>query len=179
MSPAWSGRPERCANMSPTLTILVTTGSDNAKSGSFETMGVSQSIAFVPTWCATTVALSGLDSDASWKTVSGPIFSPLRTSLTPKPLAYTLFPPCTTAMASPGMPDFFIRSSVIPSSLATAFSTAFSGRGIAGTNGGGTSDCAEAVGGGGGWDGLELQLARDINSSAVAATLASAFMSAP
>ena len=39
------------------------------------------------------------------------------------------------------MPDFFISSSAMPSSLATAFSTAFSGSGIAGTNGGGTSDC--------------------------------------
>ena len=31
--------------------------------------------------------------------------SPLRTSLTPNPLAYTVFPPCTTATAMPGMPD--------------------------------------------------------------------------
>ena len=64
----------------------------------------------------------------------------LRTSLTPKPLAYTVFPPCTTATAIPGMPDVFIRSSAMPSSLATALSTAFSGSGIAGTSGGGTSD---------------------------------------
>src|SRR5215208_7275735 len=174
MSPAWSGNPERCENMSPTVTICVITGSDNANHGNLDTIGVSQPIASVPTWWATTVALSDLDSDASWKTVSGSIFSPLRTSLTPKPLAYTVFPPCTTATAIPGIPDFFISSSAIPSSLATALSTAFSGRGIAGTNGGGTSDCAEAVGGGGGWAGLELQLATDINSSAVAATLASA-----
>ena len=141
MSPAWSGSPERCENMSPTLTIRVTAGSDSANHGSLDTTGVSQPIAFCPTWWATTVALSGLDSDASWNTVSGSILSPLRTSLTPKPLAYTVFPPCTTATAIPGMPDFFIRSSTIPSSLATALSTALSGSGIAGTNGGGTSDC--------------------------------------
>ena len=40
----------------------------------------------------------------------------------------------------PGMPDFFISSSAMPSSLATALSTALSGNGIAGTSGGGTSD---------------------------------------
>ena len=38
------------------------------------------------------------------------------------------------------MPDFFIRSLTIPSSLATALSTALSGSGIAGISGGGTSD---------------------------------------
>src|SRR3954467_7880168 len=59
------------------------------------------------------------------------------------------FPPCTTATAIPGMPDFFIRSSAMPSILATAFSIALSGNGMAGNNGGGTSEsvgfasCAE------------------------------------
>ena len=43
--------------------------------------------------------------------------SPLRTSLTPKPLAYTVFPPCTTATAIPGMPGLLISSSAMPSSL--------------------------------------------------------------
>src|SRR6476661_5792799 len=38
------------------------------------------------------------------------------------------------------MPDFFIKSSAMPSILATAFSIALSGNGIAGTNGGGTSE---------------------------------------
>ena len=65
MSPAWSGSPERCENMSPTLTICVTAGSDSANHGSLDTIGVSQPIALVPTWWATTVALSDLDSDAS------------------------------------------------------------------------------------------------------------------
>ena len=46
MSPAWSGSPERCENMSPTLTICVTTGSDSANHGSLDTIGVSQPIAF-------------------------------------------------------------------------------------------------------------------------------------
>ncbi len=35
--------------MSPTLTIRVTTGSDSANQGSFDTSGVSQPIAFTPT----------------------------------------------------------------------------------------------------------------------------------
>src|SRR3984893_5243326 len=131
--------------MSPTVTICVTAGSDSANHGSLATIGVSQLIALVPTWWAATVALSGLDSDASWNTVAGSILSPLRTSLTPKPLAYTVFPPCTTATAMPGMPDFFISSSANPSSLATALSTALSGRGMAGTNGGGTSECGGAA----------------------------------
>src|SRR6266404_9279621 len=100
MSPACSGSPERCENMSPTLTVCVTVGSERANHGSLATIGVSQLIALVPTWWATTVALTGLDSDASWKTVSGSILSPLRPSLTPKPLAYTVFPPCTTATRS-------------------------------------------------------------------------------
>src|SRR6202022_2352837 len=145
MSPACSGSPERCENMSPTLTVCVTVGSERANHGSLATIGVSQLIALVPTWWATTVALTGLDSDASWKTVSGSILSPPRTALTPKPLAYTVFPPCTTATAKPGMPDFFISSSANPSSLATALSTALSGSGMAGTNGGGTSDCGGAA----------------------------------
>ena len=55
MSPAWSGSPDRCENMSPTLTIWVTAGSDSANHGSFDTIGVSQPIAFSPTWWATTV----------------------------------------------------------------------------------------------------------------------------
>jgi len=41
-----------------------------------------------------------------------------------------------------GSPDFFIRSAASPSSFATAFSTAFSGNGIAGTSGGGTAGSA-------------------------------------
>ena len=70
-----------------------------------------------------TVAPTGFDNDASWNTVSGStlvrgIVSRCVASLTPKPLAYTVFPPCTTATAMPGMPDFFIRSSTSPSSLA-------------------------------------------------------------
>ena len=175
MSPAWSGSPERCANMSPTVTICVTTGSDSANHGSLETIGVSQLIALVPTSCATTVALSGLDNDASWNTVSASTLSPVVTSLTPKPLAYTVFPPCTTATAIPGMPDFFIRSSAMPSSLATALSTALSGSGIAGTKGGGTSDCAEADGGGAGCVVLRCSRHRRSNTAATTA-LASAFM---
>ena len=87
MSPAWSGSPDRCENMSPTLTIWVTAGSDSANHGSFDTIGVSQPIAFSPTWWATTVDEIDLDTDASWKTVSGSTFSPVLTSLTPKPLA--------------------------------------------------------------------------------------------
>src|SRR5262249_51799005 len=142
MSPAWSGRPERCAYRSPIVTIPVTTGSESVNHGSFSTTGVSQLIAFTPTWWATTVAPNGLDTDANWNTVSVSILSPVPTSLTPKPLAYTVFPPCTTATAKPGMPARFMRSSAMPSSLATAPSTAFSGRGIAGTSGGGTPDRA-------------------------------------
>ena len=157
MSPAWSGSPERCENMSPTLTIWVTAGSDSANHGSFDTIGVSQPIAFCAHLMGDHRGASGLDSDASWKTVSGSIISPRAcTSLTPKPLAYTVFPPCTTATAIPGMPDFFIRSSAIPSSLATALSTALSGSGIAGTSGGGTSDRVCAVGGGAGSAGFAV-----------------------
>ena len=48
MSPAWSGSPERCEYMSPTVTIWVTTGSDSANHGSLDTIGVSQPIAFSP-----------------------------------------------------------------------------------------------------------------------------------
>ena len=51
--------------MSPTVTICVTAGSDSANHGSLDTIGVSQPIAFTPTWCATTVAVSGLETDAS------------------------------------------------------------------------------------------------------------------
>ena len=51
--------------MSPTVTICVTTGSDRANHGSLETIGVSQPIAFTPTWWATTVEESDLDNDAS------------------------------------------------------------------------------------------------------------------
>src|SRR6185295_4331132 len=162
--------------MSPTLTIGVTAGSDSANHGSLDTIGVSHPIAFCPTWLATTVALSGLDSDASWKTVSGSIISPLRTSLTPKPLAYTVFPPCTTPTAIPGMPDFFIKSLTIPSSLATASSTALSGSGIAGINGGGTSDRVCAVGGGAGSAGFAAQPPTSVRSTTAAAVLASALM---
>ena len=126
--------------MSPMPTILVTAGSESANHGSFDTMGVSQPIAFTPTWCATTVEEIDFDNDASWNTVSGSTLSRVVTSLTPKPLLYTVFPPCTTATANPGTPDFFIRSSAMPSSLATALSTALSGSGIAGTSGGGMSD---------------------------------------
>src|SRR5882757_4749084 len=75
------------------------------------------------------------------------------------------------------MPDFFISSSAMPSSLATALSTALSGSGIAGTNGGGTSDCAEAVGGGAGCAGLAPQPAARARSRTTTAVLASAFMS--
>ena len=35
--------------MSPTVTICVTAGSDSANHGSFDTIGVSQPIAFTPT----------------------------------------------------------------------------------------------------------------------------------
>ena len=45
----------------------------------------------------------------------------------------------------------------MPSSLATALSTALSGSGIAGTSGGGTSDSDWAVGGGAGSAGLASQ----------------------
>src|SRR5262245_56568226 len=135
--------------MSPTVTIFVTTGSERANQGSLDTRVVSQPIAFTPTWWATTVDVSGLDSEASWKTVSASILSPVLTSLTPKPFAYTVFPPCTTATAIPGIPDLDIRSSAMPSSLATALSTAFSGRGIAGTSGGGTSAWVGVDGGAG------------------------------
>src|ERR1700712_237892 len=128
MSPAWSGRPDRCEYMSPTVTILLTAGSFSANQGSLSTI----------------VDPNGLDIDASWNTVSGstplPGEVPLRTSFTPNPLAYMVFPPCTTATAMPGSPECFIRSSAIPSSLATASSTALSGKGIAGTRGGYTSD---------------------------------------
>jgi hypothetical protein len=89
-----------------------------------------------------------LDTDASWKTVSGSTLSPDRTSLTPNPLAYTVFPPYTTATAIPGMPDFFINSSTMSSSLETALSTALAGRSIAGTSGGGTSDRDDWAAGG-------------------------------
>ena len=51
--------------MSPTLTICVTAGSDRANHGSLETIGVSQPIAFTPTWWAATVDDKGLDNDAS------------------------------------------------------------------------------------------------------------------
>src|SRR5690348_1927107 len=175
MSPAWSGSPDRCENMSPTVTIGVTTGFDSANHGSLDTTGMSHPIALVPTWWATTVALSGLDSEANWKTVSGSILSPVRTSLTPNPLAYTVFPPCTTATAIPGMPDFLIRSLTMPSSLATALSTALSGSGIAGTNGGGASDSVCAVGGGACSAGFAQPETRASISTATVA-LASAFM---
>ena len=49
----------------------------------------------------------------------------------------------------PGMPDLRISSSAMPSSLATALSTAFSGKGIAGTSGGGTSAWVGVDGGAG------------------------------
>src|SRR3546814_3928590 len=103
MSPAWSGSPDRCDIMSPTLTIRVTSGSDSVNHGSSDTMGVSHCTAFAPTWCATTVDANDFDTDASWNTVSGSTCSPLLTSLTPKPLAYVVFPPCTTATAIPGI----------------------------------------------------------------------------
>ena len=80
--------------------------------------------------------------------MSGSTLSPDRTSLTPNPLAYTVFPPCTTATAIPGMPDFFINSSAMSSSLETALSTALAGRSIAGTSGGGTSDRDDWAAGG-------------------------------
>src|SRR6478735_7209771 len=150
--------------MSPTVTIFVTTGSDSANHGSFSTIGVSKLIAFSPTWWATTVEPNGFDSDASWNTVSGltsfaglATVSPLRRSLTPKPFAYTVLPPCTTATAIPGRPDFFIRSLIMPSSLATAFSTALSGNGIAGTSGGGTSKAVGPADGCGCSAGFEAQ----------------------
>ena len=145
MSPAWSGSPERCEYMSPTVTICVTAGSDSANHGSLDTIGVSQPIAFTPTWCATTVDAERLGQRRQLEDGVGvdSVCLGIRqrsASLTPKPLAYTVFPPCTTATAMPGMPDLLIRSSAMPSSLATALSTAFSGKGIAGTSGGGTSD---------------------------------------
>ncbi|BBX68408.1 hypothetical protein MPSYJ_18690 [Mycolicibacterium psychrotolerans] len=53
----------------------------------------------------------------------------------------------------PGIPDLRIRSPASSSSLATASSTAFSGRGIAGTSGGGVSPAWSAVDGEvEGWD---------------------------
>jgi len=180
MSPAWSGSPDRCENMSPTVTICATSGFDNANHGSLDTTDVSQPIALTPTCFATTVALSGLDSDANWNTVSGSTrffwSSAALTSLTPKPLAYTVFSPCTTATAIPGMPDFFIKSATIPSSLATALSMALSGSAIAGTNGGGISDSVCAVGGGAGSAGLALQPETSASTSTPTVALATAFM---
>ena len=124
------------------VTIRVTAGSERANHGSLSTIGVSQPIAPAPTWWATTVAATGLDSDASWKTVSASTLSPVLVSRTPKPLAYSVFPPCTTATAIPGMPEVVIRSSARPSNRATALSTAFAGNGMAGRSCGGWPDRA-------------------------------------
>ena len=72
--------------------------------------------------------------------LSGP--SPLLASLTPKPLAYKVFPPWTTATAMPGMPVPFIRSSTSPSSLAIASSMRPAGMSRPDTSLGGASDNA-------------------------------------
>ena len=95
------------------------------------------------------MALSDFDTEAIWNTVSASTrLSPSFGNslfLTPKPLAYTVFPSCTTATAIPGMPDFVIRSSAMPSRAPTASATAFSGSGIAGISGGGTADVVGAA----------------------------------
>ena len=137
MSPAWSGSPDRWANRSPTVTIRVAAGSDSANHGNLSTIGVSQPITPAPASWATTVAATGLDREASWNTVSASTLSPVLVSRTPKPLAYSVFPACTTATAIPGIPDELMRSSARPSSRATAFSTALAGNGIAGRTCGG------------------------------------------
>ena len=51
--------------MSPTVTIRVMSGFDSWNHGSFDATGVSHPIAPAPTWCATTVAPNGFDSEAS------------------------------------------------------------------------------------------------------------------
>jgi hypothetical protein len=92
--------------------------------GSFDATGVSQVMTLSVTSCATTVAPTDLDIEASWKTVlSSTLFSatsPLRTSLIPKPFAYTAFPPRTIATAIPGMPVSLISAPTKPSTLEMA-----------------------------------------------------------
>jgi hypothetical protein len=60
--------------------------------------------------------------------------------------------------------------------LATASSTALSGSGIAGINGGGTSDRVWAVGGGAGSAGFAAQPPTSVRSTTATAVLASALM---
>ncbi|GAC1401842.1 MAG: hypothetical protein NVSMB60_17460 [Mycobacterium sp.] len=69
------------------------------------------------------------------------------------------------------MPDFFIKSAAIPSSVATAFLTALTGNGMAGTSGGGMPDCDCAVGGGVGSVALALQPAISAIASAAITAL--------
>ena len=82
-SPAYSGRPLRWAYMSRSVTLAVTYGSDMANDGSRSTMRSSHVITLSPTSPASTVDDSGLDSDASWNTVSASTGSGLPTSRTP------------------------------------------------------------------------------------------------
>ncbi len=69
--------------MSAIVTFCVTYGSASANVGRWVTIGVSQATVPAPTCVATTVAPTGLDNDASWKTVSASTLSGLPMSRTP------------------------------------------------------------------------------------------------
>ena len=81
------GRPVRCAKKSPMVACCVIAGSDSAKPGSRVAAGVSHDKAAPSSSPATTVAAIGLDTEASWNTVSGSMRSGAPTRRTPKPLA--------------------------------------------------------------------------------------------
>ena len=133
LSPAWSGRPERCEYMSPTVTVRVTYGSASANHGSDSTIGISHVTVLSVTAAATTVDPTDFDTDASWKTVFGSTASPVVMSLTPNPLAYLVSPPDTTATATPGILVDSIIELTRSSSCPTALSTASAGSGSAAT----------------------------------------------
>ncbi len=71
------------------MTWPLTQGSARAKPGSWAETGSSHFTVFWPTAAATIVEAIGLETEASWKTVSGVTVSGRPSSRTPKPLAWT------------------------------------------------------------------------------------------
>ena len=105
------------------MTWRVTQGSLRAKPGLCSTTGSSQPTVFSPTAAATTVDATGLETEASWKTVSGPTRPSAPAFRSPKPFRYSTSSSWTTPTATPGTPVLRMASRTTPSSRSTAAST--------------------------------------------------------
>src|SRR5262245_45849386 len=139
--PRLPGKPLRWANRSLTVTVAVARSSWRAKPGSMSRMRLSHETLPSPTRAATTVEASGLESEASWKTVSTSTASGLPTWRTPKPSRKTTSSPWTMAIDRPGTSFLSMVCRANSLSLGRAAAT-FSWVAVCATAGSGTSSVA-------------------------------------